>query len=83
MHIGNFASLTDEGCLQSSSSSCGLLTGHITSSVHPDVVCEEGRESMGLRTGKVTRQRRGKRHLCQQNSLGQEKDKRVEKGHTT
>lgn len=49
MRIENFASLTDEGCLRSSSSSCGLLTGHITSSVHPGA-CEEGRELMkGLR----------------------------------
>lgn len=43
MHIENFASLTDEGCLLSSSWSCGLLTGHITSSVHPGAH-EEGRE---------------------------------------
>lgn len=49
MHIENFASLIGEGCLRSSSWSCGLLTGHITSSVHPGVY-EEGRKLVkGLR----------------------------------
>lgn len=48
MYIENFASLTDEGCLRSSSWSCGLLTGHITSSVHPGAYEEAGGIDEGI-----------------------------------